>query len=121
MRNDLEHDICPKCGEWHDDTGKGIWWQLSNPCAGHTQEYRMLTGRAGMALIKEALSMLGYEETRYTFAGLLEFEHFKAMPNYKEATWLERNCYSLARDMEVKQMKRMKAYLQLEEDLMYKY
>jgi hypothetical protein len=55
------------------------------------------------------------------FEGLLDFPHFKAMPNYETASWVEKNCYSLARDMEIKQMKRMKAYLQLEEDLMYKY
>lgn len=116
MRSDLEHDICPKCGEWHDDTGKGIWWQLSNPCADNRRTYRVLTGRAGMEIFRQLFS-----EHRDPFDGLLEFGHFKAMPNYKEATWLERNCYSLVRDMEVKQMKRMKAYLQLEEDLMYKY
>lgn len=116
MRNDLQYDLCTKCGEWHDDSDKGIWWQLNHPCAGNRITYRIMTGRAGMEIFNSL-----FAEHVDPFEGLLDFPHFKAMPDYETASWLEKNCYSLARDMEVKQMKRMKAYLQLEEDLMYKY
>jgi len=118
MRDDLQWDICEKCGEVHKEEGNiGIWARMNNSCYSNHSTYRMMTGRAGMELLRAAIGI----PNRDPFEGLLEFEHLKAMPNYKEASWLERNCFSLARDMEIKQLKRMKAYLQLEEEMMYKY
>jgi len=115
MRDDLQHDLCPKCALYHNDESRGIYWRMTNPCAGHRHTYRIMTGRAGMELFRQLFS-----EYKDPFEGILEFEHFKAMPNYETATWLERNCYSLARDLDVKIWKRMKAYLELEEEFLYK-
>lgn len=47
---------------------------------------------------------------------LLVYPHFKKMPNYSTASLLDKKIYAIIREMEIKQMKRMRAYIDIEEE-----
>jgi hypothetical protein len=63
----------------------------------------------------------GGRTTMQDFYDLLEFDSFKAMPDFETASYMDKFIYSVSRDMDVAAMKRLRAYVELEEDFNAKY
>jgi hypothetical protein len=124
MVDNLQFDLCEKCGEIHPE-GVGIWAMMTNPCHSNQVTYQIMGGRKMIQAISNMMALQygteEYEDDVQTLKDLLVFPHFKKMENFETASWLERNNYSLMREYEVKQMKRLKAFIKLEDTFSYKY
>lgn len=61
------------------------------------------------------------ENPMQPFKDLIKFDTFKKMPNLETASYLEKKFYSIERDLDIRTMKRLRAYIELEEELNSKY
>jgi hypothetical protein len=124
MRDDLQYDLCEKCGEYHNTQGWGIIERISHPCGGEVYEYKMMVSFSFRRMFNEMVSQLynpNHRSPMQDLYDLLKFPSFKAMPDYENASYLDKFAYSLLRDIDVAAMKRMRAYIKLEEDFNTKY
>lgn len=113
--DDLQYDLCLGCGERHS-MENGILAALQHHCAINT-----ITYKPNRFKISDLEVMMGGPNPLQSLYDLISFPHFKKMPGFGGASWIEKNSYRLAREMEIKQMKRMRQYIELEEDFYYKY
>jgi hypothetical protein len=119
MRDDLQYDLCPGCGEIQP---KGILPTVMHDCPGNVYHYRMNAGMGFMRMFREMfIQMDGGRSSMQDFHDLLKFDTFKAMPNFETASYMDKFIYSVTRDMDVAAMKRLRAYVELEEDFNAKY
>ncbi len=89
---------------------------------GATFQYRMTGGMSFMRMWNDMFAaMYGGRTSMQSFYDLLEFESFKRMPNFEAASYMDRFIYSTVRDIDVAAMKRLRAYIELEEDFNSKY
>lgn len=56
-----------------------------------------------------------------SFRDLLNFQYFKAMPGQETASNFDKKVYSWCRDSDIAAMKRLRAYIELEEEFNSKY
>lgn len=137
MRTDLDKDLCIGCGEI-SPLGQGIIAYASHSCAANTYTYRMMHG---MSMFRSLQYVLNGESEMKSFEDLLVFPHFHAYSTsvnctiaYDPATDrtmitsvvaiehpLDKILYSHARDFEVKTMKRIRAWIDIEEEFNCKY
>lgn len=137
MRNDLHLAIDSITGEPIDNKGMGIMEQLEKA---HKSDYKMYTGSSGIAMVKQLIRNM-YPLTIFT--DLLVFPHFepykvkirvpfdslylrgeiyvtpKELKGWQSINEhpLDQILYSHARDFEIKMMKRLRAYIELENEL----
>lgn len=116
MRNDLQYDLCPGCGEISPKEG-GILARINHSCALNTFTY---TGATSFKIRHLTNLFYGIDEMQ-SFKKLLHFDTFNKMPDYKTASDLDKKIFSICRDADVKTMKRLRAYIELEEQLNSKY
>lgn len=120
MRDDLQYDLCPGCAE-PVPVNAGILYHTTHTCPLNTYTYR----NTGRFTIRQFANLMFYmdggQHEMQQFKDLLDFPYFKAMPNFETASDLDKRIYGLIRDMEVKQMKRLRAYIELEEEFNSKY
>jgi hypothetical protein len=122
MRNDLQYDLCPGCGEIHP-AQLGLIPLINHSCPANTYTYRMYGGAAVMRMLNDLFMSMDGKRTSVMqpFYDLLKFDTFKAMPNFETASYMDKFIYSVTRDMDVAAMKRLRAYVELEEDFNAKY
>ena len=120
MRDDLQYDLCPGCGEIQP---KGIFPAATHICPGNTYTYRMYGGAAVMRMLNDLFMLMDGKRTSVMqpFYDLLKFDTFKAMPNFETASYMDKFIYSVCRDADVAAMKRLRVYVELEEDFNAKY
>lgn len=113
MRTDLEHTLCLGCGEL-SPVGQGILAIASHVCP-----LSMVTYRPGRFKLSDLWCLFGGRNPMQSFKDLLVFPHFEKMPEGLD--YMERFIYSLERDMEIKQMKRLRKYIELEQEFYDKW
>jgi hypothetical protein len=119
MRDDLQYDLCPGCGEI---APQGILGVVSHVCPGNTYMYRMPVGMGFLRMFRDmVMQMDGGRSSMQPFYDLLKFDTFKAMPNFETASYMDKFIYSVCRDADVAAMKRLRAYVELEEDFNAKW
>lgn len=113
---ELQYDLCEGCGE-RSPKDQGIIAWVSHVCPLNTVIYRGPL-RFGIRHLRE---MFEGRRALQSFYDLLRFPHFKAMPFFGMASTLEKKSYYWAREAEIKHMKRLRAYVELEEELNLKW
>lgn len=113
---ELQYDLCEGCAE-RSPKDQGILAWVSHCCPLNTVIYRV-PAKFGMRQMKE---LFGGCRTLQSFYDLLHFPYFKAMPFFEIASTLEKKTYYWAREAEIKHMKRLRAYVELEEELNVKW
>lgn len=115
IREDLEFDYCGICDKVHP-RGMGIIERISLPCCGNKIMYRP----GSFTLRKLANAIMGVNPME-SFKSLLKFNHLQAMPDYKTASELDKLIYSIGREDDIRTLKRMMAYVKIEEEFDSKY
>ena len=115
MRDDLQYDLCEGCGE-RSPKGQGLIPMVTHACPLNTVTYR-----AGKFSMRHLRQLFGGRDPMASFKELLDFPHFKKMEVDENTTWYDMNAYGHARDLEIKWMKRLRAYIDLEEAFDAKY
>ncbi len=85
------------------------------------KEYVYMTGSFGMRMFKELIHSMYGTNPMEIFEPLLHFEYFKPMEHFATATMLEKKTYMYCRESEIREMKRMRIYIEKETDFYYKY
>lgn len=106
----LKYDLCEGCGE-RSPEGNGILALVTHICPGNTFTYR-----TGKFTLRKFQDMVTGKNGLQPFRDLLHFKYFKAMPNFETSSCLEKKIYWLCRDLELRHMKRLRAYIELEEE-----
>lgn len=106
MRNDLQYDLCPGCGErkpigliptiMHDCQPNIIYYSSAKFSLRHF--HNLISGKDPLEPLKD----------------LLHFPYLQAMPNFKTASEIDKIIYSICRDSDIRTMKRLRAYVELE-------
>ena len=121
MRDDLQYDLCPGCGEIHPKL-LGLIPNIIHCCPGNIFSYRVYGGAGFMRMLNDLFaSMHGGVTSMQSFYDVLKFDTFKAMPNFETASYMDKFIYSVCRDADVAAMKRLRAYVELEEDFNAKW
>jgi hypothetical protein len=107
MRDDLQYDLCPGCGE---KSPRGIIELVTHACAMNTVIYYH-SSKFSLRQLHNAFT--GKNELQ-SFEDLLQFEHLRAMPSFNTATEIEKRIYGVCRDSDIRTMKRLRAYIELE-------
>lgn len=115
MRDDLQYDLCLGCAE-KSPKGQGIIAMATHCCPLNTVIYRKSSFR-----IRHFHQILTGNSDMDSFKDLLHYPYFDKMPTFDTATDSEKRIYGFCRDTEISAMKRMRAYIELEEDLNAKY
>lgn len=113
MRTDLQYDLCPGCGEIKP---QGLFPTIMHSCPANTFIYRKTTFT--MRMFNE---LCGGRSPMQSFKDLLHFNYFAAMPDYETVSYMDRFIYSVCRDTDIAAMKRLRAYIELEEEFNAKY
>lgn len=108
MRNDLQYDLCPGCGEL---SPRGIIEMAMHCCPLNTVIYY---NSAKFSIRHFHNLFTGKDELR-SFKDLLHFKHLRAMPDFDTASEMDKRIYGICRDSDIRTMKRLRAYIQLEE------
>jgi|GEM_PF-6218099 hypothetical protein len=104
----IEHNLCLGCGEIEPS---GIIALISHHCPINTVYYYR-NARFSMEMFEDLVSK---KDRLQPFKDLLDYPHFKAIEVTEATTELDKKIYSILREMEIKQMKRMREYIKLEE------
>lgn len=115
IREDLQFDFCGICEKVHPK-GMGIIERISLPCTGNRVTYR-----PGSLTLRKLINAIRGTDPLESFGPLLKFNHLKAMPDYESASQLDKIIYSICREDDVKTLKRMREYIELEEEFDSKY
>lgn len=113
IRNDLQYDLCVGCGEI---APKGLIQMAQHCCPANT----IIIYYSSFKL-RHFNNLLNDIDELASFRGLLCFDHFKAMPDFDEATDLDKIIYSICRESEIRVMKRLRRYIELEEKFQAKW
>lgn len=111
MRNDLQHDLCTGCGEWHDMSMGLIPFVNKTGCTANVVVYRPFHFS-----IRKFHNILSGKDEMSDFKNLLNFTHLKKMPDLDTATELDKKIYSICRDSDLRSLKRMRDYIYLEQE-----
>lgn len=106
MRNDLQYDLCPGCGE---RSPRGIIEHVQHSCPLNTFTYYV-----SKFSIRQFHHLVSGESPLLPFQELLYFKHFQAMPGFDTASEIDKIIYSICRDSDIRTMKRLRAYIELE-------
>jgi hypothetical protein len=117
MNEDLQHDLCPYCWEWHDRSMGLIPFIMKTGCDANVVIYR----RSSFTFRKFKNIIAGIVDDMQPFKELLQFTYLKKMPNFDTATELEKKIYRICRESDIRSGKRMKQYIKQEEELLSKY
>jgi len=121
MRDDLHCDVCSGCGETIP-INAGILYHATHACPLNIVKYRMPVGMSFLRMWDEMVSeMVGKGDSMRPFRDLLNFPYLKKMPDIQTASIIDRIIYSHCRDSDIRTMKRLRAYIELEEDFNAKY
>lgn len=82
------------------------------------REYTYMTGSFGMAEFKRLVRVL---DPLHCFDDLFNFQYLKPMENFETATIIDKICYHHARQSDIRTMKRLRSYVELENEFYYKY
>lgn len=115
IREDLQYDLCLGCGEI-SPRDRGIIAMVTHICLLNTFTYR--NGSFKLRHFRQLIT--GVTDTD-SFKALLYYPHFAKMPNFDRATDSEKRIYGFCRDTEIAAMKRLRAYIELEEQFAMKY
>lgn len=107
MRDDLQYDLCLGCGE---KAPEGLIAFVRHSCPANIVSYY----RSNFSMRKLNNIMTGKDDLS-SFKALLVFPYFKRMPNFDTATATEKMIYGICRDSDIRTMKRLRAYIELEE------
>ena len=108
MRTDLQYDLCPGCGE---RAPVGLMAAIEHACPLNTITY-YCTAKFSIRQLRDLLAGV---DTLYRFRELLRFGHFRAMPNFETASEIDKIIYRVCRESDIRSMKRLRAYIELEE------
>lgn len=108
MKDELQYDLCPGCGE---KAPNGVIARAMHSCPLNTVIYYS----SNTFSIRHFHNLVTGKDELQPFKDLLRFDYFKAMPDFENATPLERKIYSICRESEIRSMKRLRAYVDLEE------
>lgn len=117
----LDKSICISCGEEISEN-MGIWERMnhSDNCSENKYTYRIM---GGMSLLREMKKLIqnmnGETDDTVKLEDCLIFAHFSPIKFVKHP--LDVMLYSYAREFEIKQMKRIRNLIKLEENFNYKY
>ena len=111
MSEDITKELCIGCGEYKP---RGLLPSINHSCALNTFTYRV--GKFGM---RQLMSLFSKRDEMQSFKDLLVFPHFNAIE--KSIHPLDEMLYLHARQFEIKQMKRVRAWIEIEEDFNSKY
>ena len=114
MASDLQYDLCPGCGE---RKAVGIFAMISHGCPLNTVNYYV--GSFGMKHLRRLFGEI--DPILKMKEDLLQFQHLKAMPDYDRASELDKKIYAICRESDIRTMKRLRAYIDLEERFDSKY
>lgn len=116
MKNDLQYDLCEGCGE--PNIFNGILDAINHQCPINTVVYRWrkFTARSFIGWLHDLPNPI-----KQMKADLLQFQYFKAMPDFDTATDLDKKIYRICRESDVRTMKRLRAYIELEDEFDAKY
>lgn len=81
------------------------------------REYTYMTGSFGMAEFKKIIKMMN---PLHCFDDLFNFQYLKPMPDFDTATTIEKIIYNHCRESDIRTMKRLRAYVELENEFYYK-
>lgn len=111
----LKDDLCIGCGEKRP---KGLMeYCTHNPaCQLSTFVYRKRRFQ-----LKHLEEMISGIVPMSPFRELLDFDYFDAMPDFETASTIDKILYYHARQSDIRTMKRLRAYIELEEELDAKY
>lgn len=115
IRNDLQFDLCIGCGEI---APKGIISHIQHDCPLNNVVIYFSSANFSFRHFSNLFNNI--DELK-SFRELLDFPHFKAMPDFDRATMIEKIIYSICREDEIKAMKRIREYIQLEEKFQAKW
>lgn len=116
MRDDLQFRLCNGCGEKAPGPGDGILAMLNHSCPGNTVTYR-----PSRFTFKKLQYLITGVDPIKPFKDLLQFPHLMPMPDFETASTIDKILYSHARDSDIRTMKSLRAYIELEEELYSKY
>lgn len=115
MIEELKYDLCEGCGEIKP---RGLFDIINHSCPANT--VTLYAGKFGVRHFRELFEK--FEGTYIDpFDGLLDFKYFKAMPNYETASELDKRIYAVCRESDIRSMKRLRAYLELEKQFDVKH
>ena len=107
MRDDLQYDLCPGCGE---EKPVGLIPTAMHDCPLNTVIYYS----SAKFSIRHFHNLVSGKDVLQPFKDLLHFPYLQAMPNFKTASEIDKIIYSICRDSDIKTMKRLRAYIELE-------
>lgn len=107
MRDDLQYDLCPGCGELKP---VGLIPTVLHDCPLNTVIYY----NSSKFSIRSFQNMVRGKDELQSLKELLYFPYLQAMPDFETASEIERRIYSICRDSDLRTMKRLRAYVELE-------
>lgn len=120
--NDLNQSICLKCGEVHNDKGKGIMYYLDNPCNSNHATYHIMGGRKMMEVLNK-IFINGFKSETDILTDLISFEYFPHLKPIDPFLYhpLDEQLFTQAREYEVISLLRLRRWIEIEEEFSYKY
>lgn len=110
MRTDLQQILCIGCGEIQP---QGLIATVMHSCPKNQVNY---FGGARFSFRQLANAISGIDVLQ-PFKDLLKFEHFNAMPDFENASTIDKILFSIARDSDIRTMKSLRKYIFLEDEL----
>lgn len=114
--DDLQHDLCTHCGEWHDRSMGLIPFIMKTGC-----DINVVIYRRNSFNFRKLKNVIEGIDDMLPFKQLLEFTYLKKMPNFDTATEAEKRVYRICRESDLRSRKRLHTYIKLEEELNSKY
>ncbi len=108
MRNDLQYDLCPGCGELKPE---GLFASINHSCPLNTVIYYS----SAKFSIRHFHNLVSGKDELKSFRSLFHFEYLRAMPEFENASEMDKRIYSICRESDIRSMKRLRAYMELEE------
>ncbi len=108
MRHELQYDLCPGCGE---EKPIGLIPTVMHDCPLNTVIYYS----SAKFSIRHFHNLVSGKDPLQPFKDLLHFPYLKAMPDFETASETDRRIYQVCRDSDIRTMKRLRAYIELEE------
>lgn len=108
MKHELQYDLCSGCGE---KKPLGIIAAAMHDCPLNTVMYYSSTKFS----IRHFHNLVSGEDPLRPFKDLLHFPYLNAMPDFETASETDRRIYQVCRDSDIRTMKQLRAYVELEE------
>jgi len=108
MKDELQYDLCPGCGE-HKPVG--LLPSIMHSCPLNTVIYYS----SAKFSIRHIHNIVSGKDPLQPFKDLLHFPYLKAMSGFETASIIDKKIYRICRESDLRSMKRLRAYIDLEE------